>query len=209
MEHSFYIENPSISTAEDQKILKASAYRAYLEASELLAKADLTAKEIIEEANTIFAEQKKKGYERGYEDGKKTIARTISETAVKSAAYKEKLEDKIVNTIVVIVNTILFKIGDEKVLRQIVYKTLRSRKYVKELTIRVCPAQQKVVRQAVETMQRKGLLNGMIETIEDSSLDRGRCVVQTPFACVDVGLDVQLEMIKTLLSEHISRSKKR
>jgi type III secretion protein L len=209
MEDCFYIEKRSIELAEGYRVVKASDYRVYLKTSNLLSKTRSKVKKIIEDTGAAYTDQKKKGYADGYEDGKNEIARIITETAIEASVYKEKIEERIIDTIVVVLRNILDEIGDDEVLRQIVCKTLRTNKIQKEITIRVCSPQLKFVRQAVETLQKMAKINGVIEIIADSSLERGRCMVHTEFASVDVGLDVQLKMIKTLLTEHISRFKKR
>ena len=128
---------------------------------------------------------------------------------IEAAIYKDRLENKIVDTIIIILKNILDEIGDEDVLRQIIFKTLKSHKFKKEITIRVCPSQKEIVRNAVKTLQNKIQLVDIIEINGDSSLQKGRCIFQTDFASVDVGIKVQLQMIKALLNEHISRFKKK
>ncbi len=209
MEDCFYIEKRSIEPAEKHRVVKAADYRVYLKTSELLSKTRSKIKKIIEQAGAAYNDQKEKGFADGYEEGKNQIARTITETAIEASVYKERIEEKIVDTIVVVLKNILDEIGDDEVLRQIICKTLKTNKNQKELTIRVCPPQLKFVRSAVETLQKMAKVSGVIEIIADSNLERGRCMVHTEFASVDVGLDVQLKMIKTLLIEHISHFKKR
>ncbi len=210
MEDRFFIEMQAIGLAEENRLVKASDYRVYLKATELLAKTRSKIKKIIEQAGTAYINQKEKGYADGYEEGKNEIARIITETAIEASIYKERLEDKIVDTIVVVLKNILDEIGDDEALRQIVCKTLKTNKNQKEMTIRVCsPQQLKFVKPAVEALQKMAEVSGVIEVIADSKLEQGRCMVHTEFASVDVGLDVQLKMIKTLLIEHISHFKRR
>ena len=208
MENYFCIEGIDIKAPEGQKVIKSSAYRAYLEASELLVKTEASAIKIIEAGNAVYSDQNKQGYEEGIEEGKKSIAWLMTDVATEAAVFKQKIEGQIVDTIVVVLKNIFEKIGDDNLLRQIVTKTLRSYRNQKEITIRVCPAQKEKVESVVEKMQKLGKLRGFIEIVGDISLDRGRCMVHTEFASVDVGIDVQLHMIKTLLFEHISRYKK-
>lgn len=209
MEDYFYLNRHSIEVSEEHKLIKASSYREYIKASELFLIASAKVKKIIDGAKSVYDEQKKKGYNDGLNAGKKDIARIISEVGIEAAIYKDRLENKIVDTIIIILKNILDEIGDEDVLRQIIFKTLKSHKFKKEITIRVCPSQKEIVRNAVKTLQNKIQLVDIIEINGDSSLQKGRCIFQTDFASVDVGIKVQLQMIKALLNEHISRFKKK
>ncbi len=209
MEQSFYLEIPAIEVTEEQRLLKSSAYREYIKTSGLLETTKTKVKNILNSAKSAYLEQKKKGYEQGYEEGRREAARIISQASIGAAIYIDKIEDNMVATIIMALKNILGSIGDDKVLRRIIYQTLRSHKIKKEITIRVCPSQKRTVESAVEAFQKITQSGPIVEILADSGLKHGRCVVQTEFSSVDVGVDVQLQMIKTLLTEHILRYKKR
>jgi len=188
------------------------------EAQKVLDEAKIEAKEIIESAEKksqeIIEENRKQGYEQGYEDGfnkgseevKHLIERLhkiISEVIAKRQEIIEGTEYQIVSIVLLIVKKIIKIITENQktVIINNVVEALKKVKGSKNVIIRVNLDDIAMATKHKEDFIR--MIEGLegIQFLEDSSIERGGCIIETDFGEIDARISLQLKEIEDKILE--------
>lgn len=183
---------------------------------EMLIKAKQEAEGILEKARqeaVIIKEQgfkqgKDSGYEAGYSEG---IAKAnILEKSVKDKEklleeeyYKEleKIEPLMVNTIIEVFENVLpIQLSDKKdIILHLVQSAISKIENSKEFIVRVSKEDAYYVKEKKEFITSKVSRAASVEIVEDMSLSKNQCMIETDGGIFDCSLDTQLtELIKDL-----------
>ncbi len=181
----FQLTSNTLKIAPNTKILKAEEVQTFIEADKILDEAKARAKEILENAEKAYEEQKARGYLDGQTEGKLEHAEKLMETALSSIEFLEKIE----STVVDIVNESIIKVigeldADERIVR-IVRTALQHVRNQQQIVIRVAPSDEKAVRSA------------------DPRLEQGSCVLESELGIIDASLSTQLKAIENALKNKI------
>ncbi|HPC38331.1 MAG TPA: flagellar assembly protein FliH [Exilispira sp.] len=188
------------------------------EAQKILDEAKLEAKQIIETAEKkseeIIEENRKKGYDEGYEDGfnkgneevKHLIERLhkiISEVIAKRQEIIEGTEYQIISIVLLIVKKIIKIITENQktVIINNVVEALKKVKGTKNIIIRVNLDDIAMVTKHKEDFIK--MIEGLegIQFLEDSSIERGGCIIETDFGEIDARISLQLKEIEDKILE--------
>lgn len=178
-------------------------------AEELLKNARQEAERIIEQAReeaAIIKEQgfqqgKKSGYEAGYNEGtgKLNIMKQDLVDKEKSLEYEyhrelEKLEPVMVDIILDVIETVLpIYISDKKdIILHLVQSAIEKIDNSREFIVRVSKEDAYYVKEKKELIISKANRATSIEIIEDISLSKNQCMIETDGGIYDCSLDTQL-----------------
>ncbi|MFN3411614.1 MAG: flagellar assembly protein FliH [Exilispira sp.] len=188
------------------------------EAQRIIDEAKLEAKEILETAENkskdIIEENRKRGYEEGYEEGyskgldevKHLIERMhkiISEVIAKRQEIIEGTEYQIISIVLLIVKKIIKIITENQktVIINNVVEALKKVKGSKNVIIRVNIDDIAMATKHKEDFIR--MIEGLegIQFLEDSSIEKGGCIIETDFGEIDARISLQLKEIEDKILE--------
>ncbi|MCQ2247503.1 MAG: flagellar assembly protein FliH [Treponema sp.] len=197
--------------ADQAQIVKAQAQK---EAQEIIAQANAEAQQIIakahEEEREILAKAENDGYKSGHEDGYtegkaeaerlvERIHKMIEAVQAKRQEILDGTEQQIVNLVLLIAHKVV-KILSENQKSVIMSNVVQALKKVKgsgDVVLRVNLADVKLTTEHIGDFihQVENIKN--ISVVEDSSVDKGGCIVETDFGAIDARIQSQLNELET------------
>jgi len=206
-------DDGEVSTKESEEALVGSKVKAAEEqAGFILANAKDDAQAIIDAANQkaeeIFANAQKEGYEAGYSEGEKIAQKQLEEKqaeleAVKTGLqeeYKEKcrrIEPDLIDTILKVFSDVTHVLSEDKkdlvtcLVRAVMDENVMSTSFV----IRTSKEDAAFVKENKEALISDSSRITDILVVEDGTMKKGECMVETDFGIFDCSLDVQLEAL--------------
>ena len=201
--------------SDQAAIIKNAAEK---EAEELVAKAKAEADEILrkahEEEQRIFDRAQSDGYGKGQEDGYQTgnqeaerlverLHKMIDAVQEKRQEILDGTEQQIVDLVILMTRKVV-KIMSDSQKNIIMANVLQALKKVKgrgDVTLRVNLSDLKLTTAHVKDFitQVEGIKN--ITVVEDSSVDKGGCIVETDFGSIDARIASQLGELETKILE--------
>ena len=191
--------------AEDQAqviLAEAKAKAADLE-SEIKARVTQTEREAYEKG---YAE----GHGKGYDEGKAEVARLVESlhTIITKAIEKrneiiEEAETQIINLVLLIVKKVIKVISENQknVVINNVVQALRKLKSRGDVVIRVNLADLELTSEHVKDFMKMVENVKSITVLEDSSVDKGGCIIETDFGQIDARISSQLHEIEERILE--------
>lgn len=218
------VSQREILEAEAQQIIDEMMKLAHGEAETIRDTARAKAQALLDEASIQAEEVREKarqeGYQTGYQAGEEAaqlavrndMAQEIEQTAAKAENLLETAkregqemlfaaERQMIELVVCIAKKVLAYEVEENplVILPIVKAALAKVKDQDEFTIRVHPEDYEVLLQAKRDLQMMVGREQGITINADRTLDKGGCVIDTPYGSVDARLDTQLENVKKAL----------
>ncbi len=188
------IEN-KIQPVAGSKVIKASDYLKLIESNEVLDTAKENASKIIKDAEAVYEEQKTQGYMDGVMEGKLEHAEKIIETVLSSVEFIENIEKTLVDVVSSSIEKVLGEFSREELVVGIVRQALNTVRNQQKILIRVCPDDEKPLREALSLMiQNKK--SGFIDIIADQRLKPTSCVLESDLGVIDASLETQLTALK-------------
>jgi flagellar assembly protein FliH len=188
------------------------------EGAEIIAAAQRKAEGIAAESQAVFEAAKKTaedegraaGREAGFAEGKAEVERLVGRAATmleriqdKRAEIMEEAERQIVDLVLLITRKVIKTISEtqrETVILNI-KEALRKVKSRGKITVKVNIADLNLSTEHTDEFIRLVEGSGAIEIHEDSSVDRGGCIVETDFGEVDARIASQLSELETKILE--------
>ena len=184
------------------------------EANEIISKAKAEAQSIISDANEqkedIFAKSSKDGFEKGHEEGFEAgnqeasrlverIHKMIESVQARRQEILDGTEQQIVDLVLLMTRKVV-KIMSENQKSVIISNVVQALKKVKgrgDVTLRVNLADVKLTTEHVNDFieQVENIQN--IHIVEDSSVEKGGCIVETDFGAIDARISSQLSQLET------------
>ena len=192
--------------------------KAQTEAEQIIKEAEQKALDLIQEAEIKRNEQMtqayddgyQKGSEAGFQDGNKEAQRLIDrlhviidKTMVRRQEILDETEQQIVDLVLLMTRKVVKVISENQrtVVMNNIVQALRKVKGRGDVTIRVNLADVELTTehtndfiQAVENIKN-------ISVVEDSSVDRGGCIVETDFGAIDARISSQLTELEQRILE--------
>ena len=188
---------------EDQNLIA----RAKNEAAQIIADAEAERDRLHNEAQTNGYE---KGHQEGYEKGAAEVDRLIDRMHRILEAVMQRREEILADTesqiveLVILMARKVIKILSENQKNVVMANTLAALKKVKtrgEVTLRVNLEEVKLTSEhAQEFIQHVENVKG-ITVLEDSSVERGGCIVETDFGAIDARISSQLQELENKILE--------
>lgn len=184
------------------------------EAADIIAKAKTQAQAIIADADgqkeDIFAKANKDGFDKGHEagfvDGKQEanrlverIHKMIESVQARRQEILDGTEQQIVDLVLLMTRKVV-KIMSENQKSVIISNVVQALKKVKgrgDVTLRVNLADIKLTTEHISDFvdQVENIQN--IHIVEDSSVEKGGCIVETDFGAIDARISSQLSQLET------------
>ncbi|MBR6153298.1 MAG: flagellar assembly protein FliH [Treponema sp.] len=197
--------------SDQAQVIKNNAEK---EASDVVAKAQAEAEQILktahDEEQRIFDKAQKdgfdKGHEEGYQVGNQEAERLVERLHKMIEAVQDKRQDILNQTEGQIVDLVLLmtrkvvKIMSDNQKSVIMANVVQALKKVKgrgDVIIRVNMADVKLTTDHIKDFisQVENIRN--ISVVEDSSVDRGGCIIETDFGAIDARISSQLGELET------------
>ena len=187
-------------------------------AQEIIKKAQEEASRIIEEANAEQEALKKSGYseglnkgrEDGFSEGQGEVQRLVERThkilegvMARREEILSETEQQIVELVILMTRKVV-KIISEKQKSVVMANILQALKKVKgrgDVTIRVNLADVKLTSEHTQDFIKQVENVKGITVLEDSTVDKGGCVVETDFGAIDARIQSQLSELETAILE--------
>ena len=200
---------------DQAQIIKSDAEQA---ASKIIEDAKLEAERIIQEASvekenikaTAHQDGYKEGHEQGFMEGQNEVNRLVERVHKIVESVKVRREEILCETEQQIVELVLLmtrkvvKIISENQKTVVLSNVLAALKKIRtrgNITLRVNTEDLKLTTAHVdEFIKRIENVNG-ISVIEDSSVDRGGCIVETDFGAIDARISSQLAELESKIME--------
>lgn len=197
--------------SDQAAVIKSQAQK---EAQDIVEKAKAEAQDIISNAKveekSIFEKSKSEGFKAGHEEGYKAgneeaqrlverIHKMIEAVQAKRQEILDNTEQQIVNLVILIARKVV-KIMSENQKSVIMSNVLQALKKVKgsgDVTLRVNLADVKLTTEHIKDFIRQVENIKNISVVEDSSVEKGGCIVETDFGAIDARISSQLNELET------------
>ncbi len=152
------------------------------------------------------------GREKGYEEGRAEVSRLVESvhTIITKAIEKrneiiDEAETQIINLVLLIVKKVIKVISENQknVVINNVVQALRKLKSRGDVVIRVNLADLELTSEHVKDFMKMVENVKSITVLEDSSVDRGGCIIETDFGQIDARISSQLHEIEERILELI------
>ena len=197
--------------SDQAAVIKSQAQK---EAQDIVEKAKAEAQDIISNAKieekSIFEKSKNDGFKAGHEEGYKAgneeaqrlverIHKMIEAVQAKRQEILDNTEQQIVNLVILIARKVV-KIMSQNQKSVIMSNVLQALKKVKgsgDVTLRVNLADVKLTTEHIKDFIRQVENIKNISVVEDSSVEKGGCIVETDFGAIDARISSQLNELET------------
>jgi len=199
---------------EAQKIRE----RAQEEAEKILEEARLKSQKAEEDTNSRLAKIEEeasekgfaKGYEKGYQEGQGEVERLIGRIRVIVNKIIERRNDiiegaetQIINLVLLVAKKVIKVISENQknVVINNVLQGLRKLKTRGDVIVRVNMADLKITSERVQDFLKQVENVSAISVMEDTTVDKGGCIIETDFGQVDARISSQLNEIEEKIVE--------
>ena len=200
----FRLNTDSLQPAAGTKIVKAAELGQLYEASALLDAARQKAADMERAALEAYEEKKREGYADGLEEGKLEHAEKMMETIISSVEFIEGIESTLVNVVNQSIRKIIGDMDDKERIVAIVRNALNVVRGQQKVTVRVAPADEAAVLEAMAGMTAGGG-NSFMTVIADARLERDSCILESELGVVDASLSTQLKALENAFKSKIQQ----
>ena len=200
----FRLNTDSLQPAAGTKIVKAAELGQLYEASALLEAARQKAADMERAALEAYEEKKREGYADGLEEGKLEHAEKMMETIISSVEFIEGIESTLVNVVNQSIRKIIGEMEDKERIVAIVRNALNVVRGQQKVTVRVAPADEAAVLEAMAGMTAGGG-NSFMTVIADARLERDSCILESELGVVDASLSTQLKALENAFKSKIQQ----
>lgn len=196
---------------DQSQVIKTQAQE---EAARIIEKARAEAQEIIEKAKveeqSIYNKASDDGYNAGHEEGYQEgnaeatrlverIHKMIDGIQAKRQEILDGTEQQIVNLVILIARKVVKIMSDNQksVIMSNVVQALKKVKGSGDVTLRVNLSDVKLTTEHIDDFIRQVENIKNISVIEDSSVEKGGCIVETDFGAIDARISSQLTELET------------
>ena len=201
----FRLNDDSIQPAAGTKLIKSAELGQLFEASALLEAAREKAASMEKAALEAYEEKKLEGYRDGLEEGKLEHAEKMMETIISSVEFIEGIESTLVNVVTQSIRKIIGEMGDRERIVAIVRNALNVVRGQQKVTVRVSPADEEAVLQAMAAMTSSASGSSFLTVIADVRLEKDSCILESELGVVDASLSTQLKALENAFMSKIQQ----
>ncbi len=201
--------------SNEAAVIKNSAKQ---EADKIIAAAKAEAQKILDDAKAqeaelvskAHAEGLKSGREEGFESGKSEVERLVERihkiieaVQAKRQEILDSTEQQIVDLVIMMTRKVVKIMSDNQksVIMANVVQALKKVKGRGDVTLRVSLADVKLTTEHIQDFIREVENIKNISIVEDSSVEKGGCIVETDFGAVDARIASQLSELESKILE--------
>lgn len=201
--------------SDQAAVIKTNAQN---EANQIIAKAKAEAQEILAKAHAeeqeIFGKAQQQGYDQGHQDGyaegNREAQRLVERIHKMIEAVQEKRQEILDNTeqqiveLVILMTRKVVKILADNQKSVIMANVVQSLKRVKgrgDVTLRVNLSDVKLTTDHINNFIHEVENIKNITVVEDSSVEKGGCIVETDFGAIDARISSQLSELESKILE--------
>lgn len=191
-----------------QKLIKADAYRVFLDAQTLIDDARAEAERIRAAARDAFAEEQKRGYEDGQRQAEQHMAERVHDTYVAAADYYAKVETAMIGLVTDAVRNIIGEFEEIDLVQRVVRNALTLVRNQSRVTLRVPPSQQQELHGRLDELLAG--LHGIsyVDIVPDGRLTEGDCVLESEVGIIEANLDTQIDALEASLKKYMAVAKR-
>jgi type III secretion protein L len=199
----FRLDNHSVQPAAGTRFIRAQEFGVLLEASQLIKAAKQKAADIEKAAEDAYAQKKEEGYRQGLEEGKMEHTEKLMETILSSVEFIEGIEDTLVNVVNQAIRKIIGDMDDRERIVSIVRNALNVVRGQQKVTVRVAPADEQAVSEALAAMTASSSGSAFLTVLADARLSRNSCILESELGVVDASLETQLKALENAFRSKI------
>ena len=201
----FRLNDDSIQPAAGTKLIKSADLGQLFEASALLDAAREKAARLEKAAHDAYEEKKLEGYRDGLEEGKLEHAEKMMETIISSVEFIEGIESTLVSVVNQAIRKIIGEMDDRERIVAIVRNALNVVRGQQKVTVRVSPADEEAVLQALAAMTSSSSGSSFLTVIADVRLEKDSCILESELGVVDASLSTQLKALENAFTSKIQQ----
>ncbi|MBQ5728141.1 MAG: HrpE/YscL family type III secretion apparatus protein [Mailhella sp.] len=201
----FRLNDDSIQPAAGTRLIKSAELGQLFEASALLEAAREKAASMEKAALEAYEEKRQEGYRDGLEEGKLEHAEKMMETIISSVEFIEGIESTLVNVVTQSIRKIIGEMGDRERIVAIVRNALNVVRGQQKVTVRVSPADEEAVLQAMAAMTSSASGSSFLTVIADVRLEKDSCILESELGVVDASLSTQLKALENAFLSKIQQ----
>ncbi len=198
------IDQPRLRVAQHGAVLKREDYEALLTVRALTGSAQEQARSVLAAAREQYELERERGYRDGLAQARTECAANVGATAAAKAQALRTLQPHIVGIVMRALRNILHEADAELFLQHALRRVSESIKHEPILGLRVSTAQAESARRALAALSAEFGTSFSVEVHAEEDLAAGACIVESANACVDAGLDTQLQAIEQALRNHLT-----
>lgn len=201
----FRLGRDAVTPAAGTRVLKASEASLLLEAQAILDAARERAAEMDREAQAAYERRREEGYRDGREEGRLEHAEKVLETVLSSVEYIEGIESTLVRVVSEAIRKVIGEVDENERIVRIVRNALTTVRNQQRVLIRVAPADEKPVREALAAMLTAVPgSTSFVDVVADARLVRGACLLESELGVVDASLETQLKALENAFRAKIA-----
>ena len=201
----FRLNDDSIQPAAGTRLIKSAELGQLFEASALLEAAREKAASLEKAALEAYEEKRQEGYRDGLEEGKLEHAEKMMETIISSVEFIEGIESTLVNVVTQSIRKIIGEMDDRERIVAIVRNALNVVRGQQKVTVRVSPADEEAVLQAMAAMTSSASGSSFLTVIADVRLEKDSCILESELGVVDASLSTQLKALENAFLSKIQQ----
>lgn len=199
----FRLNADSVRPAAGTRLIKAEDFGRLVEAEALLDAARENAVAMEAAAKEAYEEQRRQGYQDGLEEGKLEHAEKVMETILTSVEFIEGIEGTLVSVVNQAIRKIIGEMDDKERIVRIVRNALNVVRGQQKVTVRVAPADEPAVAEALSAMTAGGAASAFITVVSDARLAKDSCILESELGVVDASLATQLKALENAFQSKI------
>ncbi len=201
----FRLTTDTVLPQAGQRVLKATDAATLHAAQQILDAARERADHIVRDAEVVYEQRHRQGYEDGRTEGKLEHAEKMLETIMSSVEFIEGVESTLVNVVGQAIRKIIGDLDDGERIVRIVRTALTTVRNQQHVTVRVAPADADAVETALAAMlQTAPGRTSFLDIVPDARLERGACLLESELGVVDASLETQLRALENALKARIN-----
>ena len=200
-----YLKEKTFEPAPGQKIIKAADYATWLDARQLIEKAQADADAIRARAEQEAEKARERGYRDGVRRGKAVMARQMLDVVGQADRYLNDFEDRIAATVITAVRKIVGELSPRDRMIHMVSRALAVVRQQQQVTIRVAPSQEALIRQHLESIGAPWPSIRFLDVMPDINLAEGTCILESELGLVEASIEEQLTILADALGQAFGR----
>ena len=198
---AYLVRNSHHAIEIGTRVIKADDMKALLDATAVIRECETIVDRTRQEGERQYAEARERGLEDGRRLGLERCADALAGIEAYAAASMAALDDTLIELVIDVVRRIAPRIGADKLIAEWIEEAIPAIKYERVVRVRVHPGNMDGVRDRLAQKRTMNPLPEMFELIEDASLDRFACVVESDCAVAKADLASRLDAARAAMTE--------